>query len=366
MDAGHRRLERRQAVAAAAIVLVVGTALVALVADRRQRLKDHAFRGSSGRPAPEPKFAFDTYHGRQPRLLPCHFVDLQECTSPWRVSLILPPTDIEVAKALAIRGDEAGHRAWSLTRDNGKSADTGSGCGGASLSARILPCYNGGGPHAHLEILSSRPFRMDGQEVDGIYDVVMLPEGTRVDSCRLEWVSSRLDVPPFADVGPFHALRLVCSVRGSAKMGPSVFCEFWLRFICRCLLLPWPFLLMPLTLWSAVQPMALMAGLMLERGLRHVQRWRRRWRFWLLMRRSDATPLGSVFGEGDPCCVCLGATARAERTSMGDAVIALLPCRHLIHGACYSRWISADTYPALDLICPLCRRQVSTFGRLDP
>lgn len=108
---------------------------------------------------------------------------------------------------------------------------------------------------------------------------------------------------------------------------------------------------------SAITFMFLGVRRVAELGVRcDIRRWVRWWRLRSLIRRSDR--IDEAFGATGPCCICLGST------SSSNPLIALLPCRHALHRHCYSSWVSSDSYPCAQLICPLCRRRTDAIGRL--
>jgi len=185
-------------------------------------------------------------------------------------------------------------------------------------------------------------------------------------------------VGPLADLGPIRALLVSCPVRtGGGNAMATARNVLNGRYPLGWLLIPW-LVLLPFVLGASIGPVALLGGacltlaliacislilavLMLfvqRRCILFTRRWRRLWRLKALMRRPSL--ISHAFGDAGPCCICLGEADEREK------LIALLPCRHALHGECYSSWVRADSYPSHDLICPLCRRRAEAIGKLGP
>lgn len=267
-------------------------------------------------------------------------VELQEEIVPWKVSKLLVPIGPEVAK-------------WWSADD-------------ADFTVKLRPCSTGGDPHVHLQIISARPLVLNpsgGKQprvVDGLVATVYLPPGTIIEECRIGWAPYAADIASLTGMGQLRALRLSCPVtanRGADSAGVRRG-RFLTVAVFTWLLLPWPLLLIPTLVYSVARPLSLIMSLCIARMARSVRRMRRLWRLRRLLRRVE--DVDCIFGEGEPCCICFG----DDSDGGCEAIIALLPCRHALHEACYRSWVVTDSYPSLDLICPLCRCHVTAVGKL--
>jgi len=276
------------------------------------------------------------------RLLNGALVELEEAdVPPWRMSKLLVPLVPEVA------------RWWSAIE--------------TAVTVKLVPCGAGGEPHVHVQVCGEGSPTLDvggGEMADGVHVAVQLPHGALAEACRVEWAwITADDVAPLAGLGPVRVLRVVCPIRclSTALSGATARAALdglLVRFLLRWLLLPWPLLLLPLVLMSIVRPMVLAGSVLFSHFLQLARRRRRLWRVRALFRRAPLIT-GGAFGEGEPCCICLGEPSEEE------ALVALLPCRHTLHIDCYCGWVCTDTYPSPDLICPLCRRKASAVGKLE-
>lgn len=228
--------------------------------------------------------------------------------------------------------------------------------GGVDLMSSVTPC-SPGESCVHVSISGPDAAVLQGMEVDGVRAVVALPRDVSTDTCAVGWEMLATDGGAemlFPSSGQLRALRLRCTKGGAPVIsGRMVFGAVLLKWI----LLPWPLVFMPAAFWSAVRPIALLAAMICTRGLRW---WRKRRRvLQLRVLEHRASNVQDAFGVGEPCCICLA------EPSFGETLIALLPCRHALHGECYADWIRTDTYASRDLVCPLCRRQVDAIGRVS-
>ncbi|CAJ1341466.1 unnamed protein product [Effrenium voratum] len=207
--------------------------------------------------------------------------------------------------------------------------------------------------YLHLEVKAAQPFHYQGHNVQAIETTVVIPKGTKVKDCQFEFKEILMNLTGL-DSGPLQALRLSCEVSALGVEGGGFPGVLALAFF-GWLLMPCPLLLVPTTLmYSAARPIALAVALFIANVARCLRRRRRLWRLSSLGRRK--VPVNVAYGEGEPCCICFGAEE--------EAIIALLPCRHSLHGGCYRSWICTDSYPSRDLICPICRRKVTGVGKL--
>jgi len=71
--------------------------------------------------------------------------------------------------------------------------------------------------------------------------------------------------------------------------------------------------------------------------------------------RSSARRERPVYHQED-CCICL------DELSEDGSLFMLLPCKHVVHEPCYSRWICSYCYVNRQLRCPLCSVQVAGLG----
>eukprot|EP00933_Yihiella_yeosuensis_P038175 TRINITY_DN32120_c0_g1_i1.p1 TRINITY_DN32120_c0_g1~~TRINITY_DN32120_c0_g1_i1.p1 ORF type:complete len:474 (+),score=74.83 TRINITY_DN32120_c0_g1_i1:161-1582(+) len=291
-------------------------------------------------------------------LLDVQFLELQVENSSLRFAKLLVPSMPQVAKWWT---ESAGiHVSYRLER---------------TLTSNPRIHVHIQGPHV--------PLVVGHYEAEGVHATIELPERILMEACQLGQVRVNADVPGLAGLGPLQALLVVCQVKPTSQM------PHWSSVgvhdlmppggnPLRWILLPWMLLLMPFIVGSQMGPMALLGGaaltlasiaclsftiailiVIVQRHCLHVaRRWRRLWRLRSLARRPRS--VGDVFGEGAPCCICLGDCDRDD-----GALIALLPCRHALHAECYHSWVRADAYPSHDLICPVCRRRAEAIGKLD-
>lgn len=270
----------------------------------------------------------------QIRLTGTGLIELQEMTEPRIVTKVLVPLAPEVASW------------WS-------SADE-------ALNVKLVPCL-AGEPHVHLEVWGSSPFEFNRRKVDGVRTVIFLPYDTLIQDCRVDWVYVTAEFPPLNSLGLIRALHVACPLSADRTLGGatghSILSGLFFKVIFTWLLLPWPVLLMPLALWSMARPAVAASCACLARCAHRARRKRRVWRLRALTRR--ARHIAGAFGQGEPCCICLGETSQ-------EGMIALLPCKHALHDFCYRGWICTDTYPSRELICPLCRCRAEAVGKLGP
>lgn len=269
----------------------------------------------------------------QVRLGHTELIELQE-VEPGLVTKVLVPLSADIAQW------------WA-------SVDT-------HLYVKLIPCLAGGGPHVHLHIWGDEPFRLHGRRVDGVHTVIYLPQGTVIQDCQIDWVQAVTELPQLDDVGgKVRALHVTCPLDADgphgAAAGHGILSGLFFKVLFTWLLLPWPILLLPLALWSVARPLFLAWGACLARCAHRAKRQQRVWRFRTLVRRAGHVV--GAFGQGEPCCICLGEAGQ-------DTLIALLPCRHALHDVCYRGWICTDSYPSRELICPLCRCPAKAVGRL--
>eukprot|EP00929_Paragymnodinium_shiwhaense_P071096 TRINITY_DN36118_c0_g1_i1.p1 TRINITY_DN36118_c0_g1~~TRINITY_DN36118_c0_g1_i1.p1 ORF type:complete len:479 (+),score=5.01 TRINITY_DN36118_c0_g1_i1:112-1548(+) len=226
----------------------------------------------------------------------------------------------------------------------------------------------------------------DGVVMKGVRSLVALPDDVVVEDCQVATLRVIASFRPLSDLGPIRAVLVRCPAQASqgrvgrtnmlAAARSALFDKSQYRSPLRWFLLPWLVLLMPFLLGSTLGPAALVGGTCLtlvsfaslsfimatflvvghRRCLTSTRRWRRIWRFWSLCRKS--AQVDDAFGKNGPCCICLG------DPSPGEPIIALLPCRHALHCGCYDDWVRADSYPAQDLICPLCRCRTEAIANL--
>lgn len=272
------------------------------------------------------------------RLLSVGLLEFQEETLPWRVVKVLLPMQLDVAAW------------WAEARNE-------------VFTAKLIPCSEGE-PHLHLQVVSELPLELpNGQKVDGISGIVHVPPNTVVEECELTFQNTVVDAPPWKGVKDLKALRISCPVSartwalspGGQKLTVStvvlraLFVLILLLRVC-----PWPLMILGPFIWAAVRPGLSLLHVGLRKLLHWASRQRRVWRLWCLQRRSSF--VDAAFGQDEPCCICYCETCQ------GEVPVALLPCRHTLHSACYQAWVLADSYPSLELMCPLCRRKVTGIG----
>jgi len=305
-------------------------------------------------------------------------VELQVESLPWRITKVFVPLSPEVAlwwTAVAKSGDFAVRFHHPLT-------------GAPKLEVLVAD-------RVPLEVQVSPTERRSVHRVRG---VITLPEGATQD-CQVGWVYITADFPPLAGLGPVRALLIVCPLRapsgvadgggsGSGLFGPvptNAAVELLAaggQHPLRLLLLPWLILLLPCVVGKSIGPLALMGGacltlasiacisfllaivivLVQRRCAQYAQRWRRLWRLRVL--RSRPSLVSEAFGEAGPCCICLAESGEESMGANGEALIALLPCRHAMHEDCYRSWVRSDAYPSTELICPLCRGRAHAIGKV--
>ncbi|CAJ1435045.1 unnamed protein product [Effrenium voratum] len=222
------------------------------------------------------------------------------------------------------------------------------------------------------------PLQIGNITAAGLRTHLEVPDKVNPRQCKVMVIMTSVELRGV--VSPTRALLLMCEVPQSARESlPSArLMNMGMNHPLRWLLLPWVLLLYPLIVGSTMGPMALLGGAALtlasiaclsfliavliviiqRRCLHCTRRWRRLWR----LRRLQGRPslISAAFGESGPCCICLG------DSDSRDALIALLPCRHALHAACYANWVSADAYPSSSLICPVCRCRAEAIGKLLP
>ncbi|CAK0886217.1 unnamed protein product, partial [Prorocentrum cordatum] len=192
-----------------------------------------------------------------------------------------------------------------------------------------------------------------GARFDGVAAPVDLSNRTDLDDCLFEWIKVSVDLEPLRNLGPLQALRLDCPAPASEQQ-QQLHLRLQLLLLLKGILWlcpPWPlFILLPRMLQSCC---FVSRDLMLwfERKTRARGRVRH---MRTLARRS--TRVEGAFGQGEPCCICLGELSRGEK------LIVLLPCKHTLHRVCYRSWLLTDTYPSRDLVCPLCRCRAEAVG----
>ncbi|CAK0839617.1 unnamed protein product [Prorocentrum cordatum] len=295
----------------------------------------------------------------EPTARPFVDVTFQEYTyvdMPQRVVKIFVPAAAEVARWWAdVRGTQGVKYAYWI----GRSLE-----GNPSLLHMLVRA-------------EGRPLAVDGMQASGFTAAVEIPPTvTAPTDCKIAHV--RVDVA----AGPLHsaglarapALVVICPLGPAAgplseRMVPLL--HELLRGPARLLLYPkathaglgtllagWCLLFATVMCFSFV--FMVLCSYLHRRCYYYTRRWRRLCWLWVLGRRP-ASWSGEAFGRGGPCCICLGACDRS-----GEALVALLPCRHALHSECYRKWVHADSYPSSDLICPLCRCRTQAIGRLDP
>eukprot|EP00929_Paragymnodinium_shiwhaense_P078487 TRINITY_DN4069_c0_g2_i1.p1 TRINITY_DN4069_c0_g2~~TRINITY_DN4069_c0_g2_i1.p1 ORF type:complete len:364 (-),score=29.01 TRINITY_DN4069_c0_g2_i1:86-1177(-) len=268
--------------------------------------------------------------------------EIEPESPPWTVSRILVPLEPNVA-------------AWWRRLSTGE------------IKVSFAHCTHGE-PHVHVRVWGDEPFEINGEQVDGVHGALHLPANTFVVTCDIEWI--RMDVKPgltlFGDANSTLALQIRCPLRtvfgeqglpGSARIFVD---SLLMRFLRMSLLVPWPLVLLPLTLAHMMRPMSLCCHLLMGILRQYMQRWRRVWKLQFLFSRA-AKMDGSAFNECEPCCICLQEAAETQ----GENMVVLMPCRHSMHIDCYRSWVSADTYTSRDLICPLCRGPAQGMGTLE-
>lgn len=291
------------------------------------------------------------------RLLDVPFVEFQVTDVPWRVTKLLVPT---VWPLVA--------RWWSQEDD-------------PSIHAHPETSLTGD-PQIHIEVIGREPLEVDGVCYRGIHTAVRLSEDVEPEKCRLRITSVlAAEIPGFEDLGAVPAVFITCPSRQDSRRRGSVVDMLHTLMASphhplKLLLLPWLLLLLPFVMVPS-GPLTMIGGACLVIAFlasisflltvfihvahRHfssiARRWRRYWYLCKLARRP--TCIVEAFGVDDPCCICLGEPEPRE------SLITLLPCRHSLHDECYRRWVYADAYFSVDLVCPLCRHRVDEIGKLS-
>mmetsp|Transcript_144576 Transcript_144576/g.277456 ORF Transcript_144576/g.277456 Transcript_144576/m.277456 type:complete len:366 (-) Transcript_144576:103-1200(-) len=291
----------------------------------------------------------------QLRLVNAALVELQVESTPWRVVKLMVPVVPEVAQW------------WSDVNDT-------------SFSFKFVSTLTGA-PQIHVQAISDLPLKVEDVQVDGVFGMVRLPDDAVLEGCRVGNMRVTAGFKPLSSLGAIRGLLVMCPVRPQ----PSSSVDFldkqpwpFFRLLLRFFLMPGLLLLLPGILSFPTQPGHLIAGVFLTMAsviclscvitalilivqkhcVKHVRRWQRLLRLRGLMRR--ALNVRGAYGEGSPCCICLG------DFSYADPLIVLLPCRHALHRECYGSWVGADSYPSHELICPLCRCRAQAIGKLGP
>ncbi|CAK0820035.1 unnamed protein product [Prorocentrum cordatum] len=183
-----------------------------------------------------------------------------------------------------------------------------------------------------------------------------VPANVEPGMTMASWVVSDIPSPGerLTRMDPDHALRFTFIMSPSGRIHNGLF------------LLLWP-LLMPKLFWARAPliakvalfaPLAIMVFQLvwLVAGIsrRHVavRMYRRRRLARLGALRRAASCVVEVFSQED-CCICLADLERDEDLTM------LLPCKHVVHHACYSSWVSAPSYTVSHLRCPLCNSRTA-------
>jgi len=235
--------------------------------------------------------------------------------------------------------------------------------------AKLTPCAKGE-PHVHLQILGKdlKPFLVGGEEVHGVHATVEVPRGTMPSKCVVDWVS--VSIEELSGAGPMRALRIRCPIAPPSIMHLARY-GFLGGTIGLFLQLLWPgsFAIMfstasPLLVLMFVFLTSFLCSCALLLIVLHVRKYcvrefyrnRRLGELNSLIRR--ATPVHSTYCQDEPCCICL---ADLDET---EALIVLLPCKHVLHEECYSDWVRTPAYPSRRLVCPLCSRRADAMGRL--
>eukprot|EP00931_Biecheleriopsis_adriatica_P029627 TRINITY_DN17563_c0_g1_i1.p1 TRINITY_DN17563_c0_g1~~TRINITY_DN17563_c0_g1_i1.p1 ORF type:complete len:368 (-),score=40.91 TRINITY_DN17563_c0_g1_i1:10-1113(-) len=284
-------------------------------------------------------------------LVDVQMVELQIESTPRRVSKLFVPLSPQVARWLT-EGDSLRFQ-YRVER---------------SLTGR---------PRIHVQV-SGFPLKVGNVTAEGIHTALELPENAVVENCQIGMGRVTADLEPLAELGTVRAIVLMCPVKvstdGLTRALPLLL-NRWHPL--RWLLLPWIVLFLPFIVGSSIGPVALLGGAVLtlasiaclsfiiailiviiqRRCIHCTRRWRRLWRLRSLARRPSL--VSAAFGESGPCCICLDESERR------DSMIALLPCRHALHAECYANWVSADSYPSHNLICPVCRRRADGIGKLS-
>ncbi|CAK0872248.1 unnamed protein product [Prorocentrum cordatum] len=190
-----------------------------------------------------------------------------------------------------------------------------------------------------------------GSVIPELHVTVPVPANVEPRMTTASWVVSDIPSPGerLTRLDPDHALRFTFIMSPSGQIHRRLF------------LLLWP-LLMPKLFWARaplIAKVALFAPLTImvfhlvcflaEVSRRHmaVRMYRRRRLARLGALRRAASCVVEVFSQED-CCICLADLERREDLTM------LLPCKHVVHHACYSSWVSAPSYTVPHLRCPLC------------
>jgi len=268
---------------------------------------------------------------RELRSCNAELVELQE-SEPGLVTKVLVPLAPEIASW------------WA-------SVDT-------KLYVKFTECRHGE-PHVHVQIWGDSSFDFRGRTFDGVHSVIYLPQDAVIQDCEVDFVQVVAQFPPLDALEKVRALHVTCPLafggRPGDEIGHGIVGYLFFKAVFTWLMLPWPVLLMPLALWSMARPAVAAWGAFFRRCAHRARRRHRAWRLRSLVQRAGRVV--GAFGQGDPCCICLGESGQ-------EGMIALLPCRHSLHDCCYRSWISTDSYPSRELICPLCRRRAEAVGKL--
>lgn len=287
---------------------------------------------------------------RRLQLLDGALVELEEECSPWCVRRLLIP----IAPSVMI---------WLNDSDS------------TDFLGMLTPCPSGE-PHVHVKLMGkNNPIMHGNVEIHGVHSIVHLPKDTMLQKCRLDWVPTYINIEPSSGLGPVRALRIMCPVvpviagKLSAYGTPGralvkILLHSLLPMAMHACYSPSPrlgilisLLLATLGCTCSICAMLLFTIMVKTHCMRTVYRWRRVWQLKALSCR--ATLVSFVFCEDEPCCICLESLLREE------ALMALLPCRHVVHGPCYNGWVGSPSYPVRYLRCPLCSCRVEAIGKLE-
>jgi len=220
---------------------------------------------------------------------------------------------------------------------------------------KLAPCREGGLPHLHVWVLGRRPFKHEDIEANGVHAVIPLPDNALLHMCQIEWIRTDFHTSgTLTGAAPIRGLRVSFPLVPGRSPLKHLFFGFW------------P-LLMPKLFWSRSTPVvqALVVCLVAvylivtcvlvwffirARAVPMTRRFLRRRQRLAQLRdwKQEAGKVTWSFDQED-CCICL------EHLRCDEAeLIMLLPCKHIVHEACYRDWIGSRSYVSAHLRCPFC------------